>query len=650
MYLHRIIAQNFRAFGDGTNSPALDLQLNPGMNILIGENDAGKTGIVDAIRQVLWTTSFDTIRIFEHDFHVHGADRAASLVIEATLKGLTPGQEAAVLEWLTYETDGSTSLIVNLHARLHPAQAKRRTRVETIVRSGRNGSGPEIGFAARELIRATYLRPLRDAEAELKPGRMSRLSQILAAHTQMDGQDENDFDAMDPSCVPESLVGLMAQAQHHIGEHSVVKAVQKDINENYLGRMSFAGDELAAEIRLASDLALTPILERFELALLPPGDPTSVGRHRRGLGYNNALFMATELVLLRDGEELALLLVEEPEAHLHPQLQSRVMDLLEQHANSSERPVQVIMTTHSPSLAAGSAIDEMILVHRAKTFPLRVGETRLGKSDYQFLRRFVDATKANLFFSRGVAVVEGPAEALLLPAIAAAAGLSFSKFGVSVVNVGSVGLYHYARIFQRAVPSEEIPIPVACITDRDIVPDLATYVAKPVTGKRFEADYTEAEAKALVARKVARVETPTSSNVKVFVADHWTLEYDLAHSGLAEMMHCAIALAVKAKSRDERLNEEDEADTLATAVAAWPAIKAAAASDEALAVQIYQPLQEKKASKAIAAEYAAGLLLTGRFGTGMVILQSLPSYLRAALEHLTSGPRVAEPAAEGASV
>jgi len=57
MYLKRIRAHNFRAFGDGTTAPELDWELNPGLNILVGENDAGKTGIVEAIRQVLLTTS-----------------------------------------------------------------------------------------------------------------------------------------------------------------------------------------------------------------------------------------------------------------------------------------------------------------------------------------------------------------------------------------------------------------------------------------------------------------------------------------------------------------------------------------------------------------------------------------------------------------
>ena len=222
MYLQHVHAKNFRAFGDGTTAPELSWELNRGMNILVGENDAGKTAIVDAIRQVLWTTSFEAIRLYEQDFHADTASRAQTLVIEATLRGLSPEQEASVLEWLTYEADGSRSLILNLQAKLQPPKAKRRSRVDTLVRTGRNGTGPEVGAAVRDLVRVTYLRPLRDAEAELKPGRMSRLSQILGAHTLMVDQDKSDFDKINPATVPKTLVGLMAHAQHHVGDHAVV--------------------------------------------------------------------------------------------------------------------------------------------------------------------------------------------------------------------------------------------------------------------------------------------------------------------------------------------------------------------------------------------------------------------------------------------
>ena len=109
---------------------------------------------------------------------------------------------------------------------------------------------------------------------------------------------------------------------------------------------------------------------------------------------------------------LPLLLIEEPEAHLHPQRQLRLMQFLQDQAGI-RRPdgqkIQIIVTTHSPNLASAIKLDNLVLVQDGKAFSLAEGETELSPSDYRFLERFLDVTKANLFFARGVVIAEGDA-------------------------------------------------------------------------------------------------------------------------------------------------------------------------------------------------------------------------------------------------
>ncbi|RDI97321.1 DUF2813 domain-containing protein [Dyella solisilvae] len=682
MHLHKIKATNFRIFGDGITGPKLDWTLNPTLNILVGENDAGKSAIVDAIRHVLWTTSFESTRLQEQDFHVFGDKRTTELTIEATLKGLDEDQQAALLEWLTYEADGQSTLHLTLHARWISGTPKRRARVETEIRCGVDGTGPELGAAAREMVRTTYLRPLRDAENELRSGRASRLSQILAAHPDTQGQKDNDFDREKVGELPTTLVGLMAHAQHHMGNHAVIKAVEKVINADYLAKFAFAGDTLAARIRLATELALNPILERFELTLQPAGNVHADVRSPRGLGYNNVLFMATELVLLKEGDELALLLIEEPEAHLHPQLQDRVMSLLAETSADIKSPLQVVMTTHSPSLVAGARVEAMTLVVGGRAFRLDGETTKLELSDYAYLRRFLESTRANLFFARGVAIVEGPGEALLLPALAKACGFDLAKHGVSVVNVGDVGLYHYARILQRK-DDIALPVPVACITDFDVVPDGANYVAKSgaakagagddeddpreweeyaqdgaaeVEGedgageesasakktkpkKRFFSNYTNEE---LGLRRETKQKRAEGGSTIVCVSEHWTLEYDLAYSGCCELMHMAIGLAVAAKKHGGFLPEDDFAKVKNARVTAWKKLLTQELTQEALACEVYKPLYKKLASKAVTAQYAAALLESGDYGQGEQLFKLIPPYLQRAIHHLMPGDKKAD--------
>lgn len=220
MYVHRIVAENFRAFGEQKSGKHLDLTLNKTLNVIVGENDAGKTAVVDAIRYALLTTSFEFIRLEDDDFHVEGAVRADHLSIEVELRDLSLSQQAALAEWLSH-SGGTTFLIVHMRARGN-VSGSTRNRIEVRFHAGAGGSGPEIGGAVRDLIRATYLRPLRDAEAELRPGRQSRLSQILKSHKDIQKHAKSDFVRATPAVLPTTLVGFMDLAQFHIGESPVI--------------------------------------------------------------------------------------------------------------------------------------------------------------------------------------------------------------------------------------------------------------------------------------------------------------------------------------------------------------------------------------------------------------------------------------------
>ncbi|MCH7865190.1 MAG: hypothetical protein IIC56_08270 [Proteobacteria bacterium] len=193
---------------------------------------------------------------------------------------------------------------------------------------------------------------------------------------------------------------------------------------------------------------------------------------------------------------------------------------------------------------------------------LAAGQTELSPSDCRFLERFLDVTKANLFFARGVVIVEGDAENILLPTLARLIGRDFGAHGVSIVNVGGTGLRRFARIFQRQDSGKdgEINVPVACLTDLDVMPDCAPEIIglveegqqwKEIGKRRWRAksDYDDAS---LAAKSEGLRAKASGQKVETFVADEWTLEYDLAFFGLAKDVWIAAHLA----KADERINAE----------------------------------------------------------------------------------------------
>lgn len=143
------------------------------------------------------------------------------------------------------------------------------------------------------------------------------------------------------------------------------------------------------------------------------------------MGYNNLLYIASilaELTLDDDDDDeqplLKLLLIEEPEAHLHPQLQIRLLNHIKSVADENKN-VQIIVTTHSTVLASSVELESIIHLsksHNPVATPLR--NCGLKENSSQFINRWLDVTKSNLLFASGVILVEGIAEQMLIPALA----------------------------------------------------------------------------------------------------------------------------------------------------------------------------------------------------------------------------------------
>jgi len=337
--------------------------------------------------------------------------------------------------------------------------------------------------------------------------------------------------------------------------------------------------------------------------------------------------MATELLLLGgDGQSaLPLLLIEEPEAHLHPQMQLRLMDFLEERASGNgSSPIQILVTTHSPNLASTVDLKSVAVIHDGRAYSLAPEFTKLEPSDYRFLQRFLDVTKANLLFAKGVMIVEGDAESILLPTLAKLVGRSFSEHGVSIVNVGSRGLFRYARIFQRK-DKQVVPIQVACVADRDMVPDTADYV----TSGGKEPGHTSNG----ISEHIQKLREGDGGGVRTFISPKWTLEYDLAYCGLAFSMHVAIQLAKKAKSSGY-LSDEDKCKVIRGAAQTFRTWQKEGLAREEIAARIYEPIYKRQASKAEAAQFLAERLEASRFSVDGMRLK-LPSYLVEAIDYVT---------------
>ena len=634
MYLSEVKIKNFRLF------QSLDLKFNRGLNVLVGGNDAGKTALVDAVRYALGTNSNDRAYIAEQDFF----NDTTELSIRVKFSDVDKHAYRFVehLSYEEYKTDKGElkqRSVLYVHFRAWNTNLERRgyPYIKTDVRSGVDGNGRSIEPDIRSFLSTTYLKPLRDATAELSSGRTSRLSQVLSSSKDVcEGMGK--------------ILKTIADANNElIADDAPLKKAAKKIEKEYLHNLIFDSDksEMGAYIDIAGvkgdELGSIPdhvkkrhfreILERLSLAL-------TADRKGHGLGYQNLLFMAAELLLLEQSsnEEFSLLLIEEPEAHLHPQLQMKLLQFINSKLKTSKNPdgVQCLLTTHSPNLSSKADPSEIIMMKDGYAWSLRPGETELIADDYKYLRKFLDATKANIFFAKGIMLVEGAAEHILLPEIAKLLGRPLENFGVSIVKYDNSGSWkRFARLFLRENKDGDEdkkawhPTKICVLRDVDLWPDCAEEGCCSYGFKKEFSGNSKYWHKNCVDEGVHRatlIDGLCRQNVLVKISDDWTFEYCLAKDGLF-------------KECTEALGEEfpDDASSSVDEKATW-VMKHVSKTDFAykfadiLQKQLNDKIQERgsKSEEDVKLEFADNL--RGK----------LPKYILEAIDYVTGGDAVEE--------
>lgn len=651
MYLSILKLWNFRKYSEGANGkPGMEVHFKQGVNVLIGENDSGKTAIIDAIRYALKTQSGEFIQFEEKDFYRDDdGNRKDEFKIECVFDGLNDQDSGLFWEWLSWN-DEKTKYLLKVWL-----FAKRKDNIIMPTFSGGiEGQGERMDSEARELLKVVYFKPLRDALTEMTHGYKSRFAQILGAHelfkTQKDTQGNKTKHTLETK-----YEQLKKEVEDYFRVGGNGEIIRNEINVFLKDHFLLDGDPRSAEINLTGG-ELPEILRQLDLVM---------EGNKSGLGTLNLLCIAAEMLLFKNQKRgLKLALVEELEAHLHPQFQLRLIDYISSQQNNE----QFILTTHSITLASKIELENLIIMKDKEAYPMSSEYTKMSLGDYNFLHRFLDATKANLFFAKSLIMVEGDAENLLIPALAELMGRPLHKFGVSVVNVGSTAYKRYVNIFKRS-DGKTFGMPIAIISDLDVraleyyddnsndrkrpkywlkesllnkmkaisqdvdyeaMPkvfsshsafenDLKTHKHKnfsPVTENinRMKALLVEADKVVLDTEilqiirkeKTKRLENDVNyEKIKIFLPKSWTLEYELAGSKLFRMLATAIEVA-----RIEMNDTVDITDDCLTNL--WYKEIEKYPDDYELTIEetynIFKPLNDGTVSKAITAQYLAGML------------------------------------------
>lgn len=506
MYISNLVIKNYRTFGD------FEIKLKP-LTLIIGENNIGKSNLLDSIglilgqdvsynkRRILEVADFNYKEILRFKSEVLDFDIPISKIkypeifIEATFTDWDEDQESVVGDWfsnedftevkLTYKfapgprfnreedlqrqrdfikkfiKENTQEIYDNLlpNAKLDLINFPISKYFYTIYGGGNSSSSANLYHLNQ--MRFELLDALRDACTELVASHNSRLLFRI-----LNSKEEEKY---------QDLKGQLVGLQQAINDNKTLQEIKKGISEQ-LDKISLATDETSNLVDLIFSLPdVSDLLKK--ISLIYGDNPIKI--ERNGTGRNNLLFISLVLSYIEDvtrghSSYFRVVGLEEPESHLHPNLQdhlARNIESLIKTKNSKDyrKDIQLLVTSHSTHITTKINFENTVVLFRnddkiESHYVLDgFGKNALGVKQVKYLNKYLDAVNTNIFYSRRVILVEGISEKLLMPVFfERILKHTTEKSSCCVINVNGLAFSYFLEIIRNGFFQKCL-----VLTDRD---------------------------------------------------------------------------------------------------------------------------------------------------------------------------------------
>lgn len=443
MHLKKIFVKNFRNFSEFT------IDFNEGFQTIIGENNVGKSNLYYAIRLVLDTSlSYKDRLLDENNFHgFKKLELEDHIIISIEFSG---DNLSSFPNLHAIKSSDNSARVTFLYA--HKSILKETNEIFEIVdikdfRYNLYGGGNSyalselielnrITFKELEGINLFYITAFRNIYKDIHGSNNSLLSQFCSSRENAESELSQINTILESSSEELNQLDFIPQVL------DTIKSKTSEIAGNYFSfpiALSFLSN-------YQSDS-----WNKLNL-FFNPEEGKNIQLDILGLGQRNLLYLSlfiAKLINSQNNHELNLLLIEEPEAHLHPQLQKLLFSNLGGLENT-----QVFMTSHSTHIASDCEFKNLNILYNnidkiVKSFS-PFSNNKLSTRESLLLKRYLDATRSEIFFASAVIFVEGTAEQFLIPAIALEKyGLNFTEYNISVIPIHSRYFDPFLKLFQK---------------------------------------------------------------------------------------------------------------------------------------------------------------------------------------------------------
>ncbi|MFW6026472.1 MAG: ATP-dependent nuclease, partial [Candidatus Woesearchaeota archaeon] len=458
MYISSIKIRNFRNFND------VEILFNEGYQTIIGENNIGKSNLLFAIRLVLdKNLSYKARYLKEKDFHGFKKPGISDFIkISIEFEGDNLAENP---HFHCFKTSKNKMRITYIYAHENIINGESADEIDEyniddfkwkIVSGGKSNQFEDlinlnkVHLSDLEGINIFYLNDFRNIYSDLRGKNQSLLSDYCISRE----DSENELSKVN---------NILEESTAELNKLSFIPAMNNDINDR---NKEIAGNYFSPDVSMgfASDFD-DDIWNELELFYKPEKDKT-VPIKVLGLGQKNLLYLTLFIAALENKKEkgdINIVLVEEPEAHLHPQLQKVLFANL-----SNLTSTQALMTSHSTHIASDCQFKNISLLYKNMKDNVKAYspflETDFESNEKKLLKRYLDATRSELFFSSGVVFVEGVSEQFIIPALCEEVyDLNLEEYNISVIPIYGRHFYTFLKIFK----DNHLEIPAVVIIDGD---------------------------------------------------------------------------------------------------------------------------------------------------------------------------------------